>query len=683
MDGRVGQNNSNEARDVPRHPMSFRSRQEQGEGFAPTSDHGLVQTIPPDMDDSSDIWELEDTYLALIQDSLPRLSSRYRPFVKPHLYIVDMESDVMGLRHVRPMAPDAWLERVTERVQTVLEQATDEIAKEYDITSDLQALGAGVRKVRTLLARENLPLDALEWAMPPRLPTLGVLDRLEEMVNRWMLYPSLVDQVDNRESFVRVLGVLSSALRDLPHEQLDDIDVSRVSVVEFPFSALGSPRAVSLWLLISPDEVPDLEEHLSAHFAETLERLFSAAVIDVLSAHLMRQVGQATTLGGGEAQEVATRVLSYLFPATSLELFGPGEPVPAPSAELCHTVYFRQEGVRRFLGVAAVRYQLLHSMAWDADSPVARTYMDMLESKIRDLAMTAAHEMDDQYGKLLGVFGHHTGTLFKTSGAFQVWQNAGQDIAPTALEAKRVLDRLLPIWGISKAISLVQKQSWDDELPMPESWFDKQTLQRSPEEIGRGIEDAVRALVRYVFEHGQDDAPFLTWVLVRNGEREPDWVWDEDHRERKAMIETLPPFADDPIVLDKTLAATIGLFEMMVNLRKYPPPRGPGRSVRKLLARLAPEDREVVMDMRTEQGVLRLSVEQPIVLDAGGNIPASRSLERIRLYERQCLRGYVATSALEMRRTTSHPRAIRVWREWVFRWEPFLDRFRRYMCRES
>ena len=171
--------------------------------------------------------------------------------------------------------------------------------------------------------------------------------------------------------------------------------------------------------------------------------------------------------------------------------------------------------------------------------------------------------------------------------------------------------------------------------------------------------------------------------LVRNGEREPDWVWDEDHRERKAMIETLPPFADDPIVLDKTLAATIGLFEMMVNLRKYPPPRGPGRSVRKLLARLAPEDREVVMDMRTEQGVLRLSVEQPIVLDAGGNIPASRSLERIRLYERQCLRGYVATSALEMRRTTSHPRAIRVWREWVFRWEPFLDRFRRYMCRES
>lgn len=639
-------------------------------------DSAAIMSMPPAA--GQGLWKLEDAYLTIIQDSLPLLSSKRRKTIRPHLYVVDLTSEDGCVRHVRPSAWDqAWSADVSRRVHRLLEQAALDTAEQYNLLSDGEALPKAIRRVRQLLSGMGLPLDALEWAMPGTLPS-DILGRNHEEKERWSLYPRLVDQIESTDAFVRVLGVLSCALRDVPFDQLTRRLVESTAVVEFPFSALGARRAVALWLLVYPDERTEPTRLLDAHFAETLERLFSAAVIDVLSAQLMKNVGLTTTLGGGSTSEIAAEALRYLYPSRKVRIHLANEPLPEPSSDpMRYTLIFRQEAVRRFLGINGATYDLVQSITWDPESAKARTYLDLLESKIRDHVVLAAQEMDEQYGKLLGVFGHHTGTLFKTSGAFQVWIDASRGIAPSAADTKRMLDRLLPVWGISRAISLVQKQGQDDELPMPLSWFDGRYLER--DRVGEEVKTAVLTMVRYVFEHSMDAAPFLPWVF-RDGETSESWEWDERPENRKTTLMTLPPFADDPIVLDKTLAATIGLFEMITNVRRYPPDRGYGRGVRRLLGTLPEELRRVVVTVHDQGGEFRLRVEQPVVVDAHGEIPASRSLERIRLYERQCLRGYVFTGHVGLSGKTGVNRVVRVHREWVFKWSALLERFRSVPC---
>lgn len=50
-----------------------------------------------------------------------------------------------------------------------------------------------------------------------------------------------------------------------------------------------------------------------------------------------------------------------------------------------------------------------------------------------------------EYSNLLGVFGHHVGTLFKTSGALKLWADPQQ-----APEVRHALNNLLPIWGFPR-----------------------------------------------------------------------------------------------------------------------------------------------------------------------------------------------------------------------------------------
>lgn len=260
-------------------------------------------------------------------------------------------------------------------------------------------------------------------------------------------------------------------------------------------------------------------------------------------------------------------------------------------------------------------------------------------------------EQASEYSSLLGVFGHHVGTLFKTSGALELWSNPNRDP-----EVGRVLDRLLPIWGISQAIALHKKQGEQDWQNLIGGWVDPGWAE-SEEEVCRSVRD----LVRYLHGSGPD-APFLPWFL--DGEAmlfEP------------TPLPTLPPLADNPILMDKTLALTIGLVEMLNNLRKYPEARGAGREDRRELMELAEDERRVQFAVWNESDTAVLEFVQPVVTTGDGSIPRSRSLERIRALETRLLHGLVETGEAEWLEATSLPHIVKIRQRWSYRWKRLLS----------
>lgn len=259
-------------------------------------------------------------------------------------------------------------------------------------------------------------------------------------------------------------------------------------------------------------------------------------------------------------------------------------------------------------------------------------------------------EQASEYSSLLGVFGHHVGTLFKTSGALELWSNPKRDP-----DVGRVLDRLLPIWGISQAIALHKKQGEQDWQNLLGGWVDPHWT-GPEEEICQALADMVRYL------HGSSpDAPFLPWFL--EGEAMPC---------QATPVRSLPPLADNPILMDKTLALTIGLVEMLNNLRKYPEARGSGREDRRELMELAEKERRVQFRIWNESGAVLLEVVQPVVTTGEGSIPRSRSLERIRALETRLLHGLVETGDPEVVEATSLPHIVRIRQRWTYRWRLLL-----------
>lgn len=257
-----------------------------------------------------------------------------------------------------------------------------------------------------------------------------------------------------------------------------------------------------------------------------------------------------------------------------------------------------------------------------------------------------------EYSSLLGVFGHHVGTLFKTSGALQLWSNADPDS-----EIKRVLNRLLPIWGISQAISLHKKRGEKAEKALLESWI------KEPVVEPQALTLALNSLVSHVYFSPQDE-PFLNWKL--NGEE----------ISRSPGLISLPPLDDVPQLLDKTLALTIGLLEMLNNVRKYPSNRGSGREDRLDLAELEPQEREVLVSIMVDDNEAAVEVIQPVVTASGGQIPKSRSLERIRALEQSLLGAIVGTEAETVCGSTSSEYVVRIRHRWVYRYGQLLKDWR-------
>ena len=246
-----------------------------------------------------------------------------------------------------------------------------------------------------------------------------------------------------------------------------------------------------------------------------------------------------------------------------------------------------------------------------------------------------------EYSNLLGVFGHHVGTLFKTSGALKLWADPQQ-----APEVRHALNNLLPIWGVSQAISLHKKQGEHDSQALPADWI-LPTCTGTPK-------DSLESLVSYVY-NSSAEPPFLPWSL------------DGDPIAERPL-QSLPPLNDNPMVFDKTLALTIGLIEMLNNLRKYPLARGAGREDRRELSQLEPCERAVLIECGANDQQAWVNIEQPLVTTGQGQIPQSRSLERIRALESRLLRGLVETGEARLIGTTSQEHIVRVGQRWTYFW---------------
>lgn len=244
-----------------------------------------------------------------------------------------------------------------------------------------------------------------------------------------------------------------------------------------------------------------------------------------------------------------------------------------------------------------------------------------------------------EYSNLLGVFGHHVGTLFKTSGALRLWNDPAQ-----SAEVRAVIHHLLPVWGVSQAISLHKKQGEQGQLPADwviAGWNDPPAILQS---------------LRAFIANQMVEEPFLPWFL----EGAP-----AVHR---ALL-SLPPLNDNPVVLDKTLALTIGLLEMLNNLRKYPEARGAGREDRRELSELPEGERRVNLRCFLEGGSAVVEVDQPVVTTGEGGIPQSRSLDRIRALEGRLLGGLVETGRPEKVGETSLEHIWRIRQRWTYHWE--------------
>jgi hypothetical protein len=260
-----------------------------------------------------------------------------------------------------------------------------------------------------------------------------------------------------------------------------------------------------------------------------------------------------------------------------------------------------------------------------------------------------------EYSSLLGVFGHHVGTLFKTSGALQLWSDPKTDG-----EVKRVLDHLLPIWGISQAISLHKKRGEKAHKALLESWVAK------PEVDPQELQDALESMVGYVYRSHSGE-PFMSWCL--NGESVP----------KSCALRTLPPLDDVPQLFDKTLALTIGLLEMLNNVRKYPSARGSGREDRRDLKDLSEEERVVQVHCSVNPREASIEVLQPTVTSSDGSIPRSRSLQRIRALENSLLGALVGTEPEVVLRETSVPHVVVVKHRWTYRYRQLMEDWRKHI----
>lgn len=249
-----------------------------------------------------------------------------------------------------------------------------------------------------------------------------------------------------------------------------------------------------------------------------------------------------------------------------------------------------------------------------------------------------------EYSNLLGVFGHHVGTLFKTSGALKLWNDRQQ-----SQEVRGVIHHLLPIWGVSQAISLHKKQG--EQGVLPADW------------VVAGFQDpesilvSLRSMVAYLHGSVPSEPPFLPW-----------WLEGQPLSLEEAPLLSLPPLNDNPLVLDKTLAVTIGLVEMLNNLRKYPEARGAGREDRRELAELPEGERRVHFRCFLEGETAVVELEQPVVTTGDGSIPQSRSLDRIRALESRLLGAMVETGRPEKVAITSLEHIVRIRQRWVYHW---------------
>ena len=148
------------------------------------------------------------------------------------------------------------------------------------------------------------------------------------------------------------------------------------------------------------------------------------------------------------------------------------------------------------LGPHASKFFKSDRVGWDLSLP-GEPELERLNSWLeRECASAVAGLEGNEYSSLLGVFGHHVGTLFKTSGAMTIWSQPDTGYDPT----RRVLDKLLPIWGVSQAISLHKKQGEKGWKELLRDWVDPKLAKSDtlPEQVRRSI----LSLCLYVYAHG-------------------------------------------------------------------------------------------------------------------------------------------------------------------------------------
>lgn len=660
---------------------------------------------------------LERAYLHLLASILPSLSSRRRAHIPGQLVILDSLGKTPKLRSVPPLCEQD--ESKSTRANQAIKDAVAEVRR---------GLGGG------LVVNQASIKEAINILWRNLGPERGILrflaqekeHEIEGSFFNSVIVPQMLNAQRTSEGFyeagpyIRSVnftdGAVDEAFEALVSEAaicthelttIENVKPENIIPIFVPISALGIFRGVAVWFLLDADErqevEADMKKKLTLGLANTLNAMYSNAVIDVFTAYWMGKLGDLTISGGSQFRRVADDAFYYLYPCKSFEIDGAGD----SADEFCLEIQFSNNTVQKFLNFSKCHWQLIYPKElgcffnWGDDAhtytrvrsadTASKEYIGLVEAKLRDVALTATEFLNQEHWRILEVLGHHTGNLFKASGAINLINSYNRRQHVEGEAAVRSLKALMPIWGIASAISFIQKKdvgSQNGGAYKPGNiqhdttlrvWLKEEAVHKPEAELGREVYDVIVNLVRYVYDSSSAGEPFLKWIVEPPAGIDSTVLIGEwgPADGRVGELKSLPYFNDVPGLFDKTSAITLGLFEMVRNIRAYPDRSvASGLDIAEELGLLQPAEKTVRVRCRIAGSEFELACEQPVLLREG-HIPDSETLRKIRDVESTGFEGWVRTGRLLKHAKTSRSQIVVGSQAWCFNWQKILGEARR------
>jgi hypothetical protein len=541
-----------------------------------------------------------------------------------------------------------------------------------------------------------------------------VIPQLEENIasgkkERWVFVKNYIRETSFegeavRPAFQALLSEVAATTCDLDIQQITPERVASISPLVLPFSALGVPRGAAVWFLLGEDEFKEIKGEVQSDkpvdsqpqrpqidniqgLVDVLSIFYSGAVIDIFTAYFIERLVRYPGKWNKEKfLEIAEQPFAYLYPSSRVTFLArEDERHENGDNDKVMEIRFNNPELVEFLGASGVRWELLYSkrlgsfLSWLDQKEEAKlfeeTYHNQIEVALMALPSMVEQRLGVEYGQLMNMFGHHIGSLFKTSGVMNLREAYDRDCSPDHSEVRQVIDKLLPIWGVSRAVSLLKRQKTENEAwKIYKEWINADWVRNNG--AGPELPGAILNLIRYVFDFASDQEPELDWIVLHPDGRRDRWEWQENNANRTTRLSPLPCFVDEAIVFDKTLAITIGLFEMVTNIRRYPKRDAAGREDLKLLEALSPKEREVYVEYSDKDGVFAVSLEQPCTEPHQESV----SLKLITPIEGRLFDGLIQTEQFTKMGETSSERVNRYRQTWTFSWQKLKDRYNSH-CR--
>ena len=380
------------------------------------------------------------------------------------------------------------------------------------------------------------------------------------------------DPTGMREAFMAILQEAAYTTWNLENNEINEQVVSNIALLMLPFSSLGVLRGCAVWFLLGhANEIAEicgdkgeemngrLRPALARDISLILSEIFSSAALDSFTAYFTGHLSELTVLNPERTRELGKRAFCSLYP--SIDVFFSNKDTPSKTNNLLH-MDFKYRQIQEFFGAEGIVWEIIAPAQSRSVPPIRQ---NLIELRILDIAISAAKEVEREHGRILRTYGHQIGTLMKTSGMLWLRNQLVMEREYTDNQVRLVLENMLSVWGLTRSLSLVKRfgapRFWRDSIDEA-ALFD--------ESMARKVEEAVLDIIRYFYLNPKETKPpFFQWT-IHWSEGIEALKPDDPRMGQAALPKSLQPFIDEPQMHDLTLAWTMGLVEVLRNMRKYP-----------------------------------------------------------------------------------------------------------------